>query len=62
MTLAKAGAPLAELKTDNYGDFKFDKLDQDSGSYAIEISHPDYGKKTVEVPLGESQYVGMINL
>ena len=62
VTLAKAGARLAELKTDNYGDFKFDKLDKDSGSYAIEISHPDYGKKTVEVPLGESQYLGVIYL
>lgn len=62
VTLTKAGAPLAELKTDNYGDFKFDKLDQDSGSYTVEISHPDRGKEIIEVRLGESQYVGVIYL
>ena len=48
--------------TDNYGDFKFDKLDQDSGNYTVEISHPDRGKEVIEVRLGESQYVGVIKL
>lgn len=62
VTLTKAGALLAELKTDNYGDFKFDKLDKDSGNYTVEISHPDRGKEVIEVPLGESQYVGVIKL
>ena len=62
VTLAKAGAPLAESATDNYGDFKFDKLDRDSGGYTVEISHPDCGREVVEVRLGESQYVGVINL
>jgi len=62
VTLSKAGAPLAKLQTDNYGDFKFDNLDQDSGSYTIEISHPDRGREIIEVRLGESQYVGVICL
>ena len=62
VTLAKAGARLAELTTDNYGDFKFDKLDKDSGSYTVEIFHSDCGREVVEVRLGESQYVGVINL
>ncbi len=62
MSLSKGGAPLAKLQTDNYGDFKFDNLDQDSGSYTIEISHPDRGREIIEVRLGESQYVGVICL
>jgi len=62
VTLAKSGTRLAELATDNYGDFKFDKLDPDSGSYTLEISHPGRGREVVEVLLGESQYVGVINL
>lgn len=62
VTVAKAGARRAEVTTDNYGDFKFDRLDEDSGSYTVEISHPDCGSEVVEVRLGQSQYVGVINL
>jgi len=62
VTLTRAGARLAELTTDNYGDFKFDKLDPGSGSYTLEISHPDRGSEVVEARLGDSQYVGVINL
>ncbi len=62
VTLARAGASLAEQRTDGYGDFKFDRLDKDSGAYAIEISHPGHGKKIVDVQLGESQYLGTIYL
>ena len=62
VTLTKAGARHLELATDNYGDFKFDKLDKDSGSYTLEISHPGHRSEVIEVRLGESQYVGVINL
>ena len=31
---------VAETASDNYGDFKFDKLDENSGRYLIEISAP----------------------
>lgn len=62
VTLTRAGASLAEQRSDGYGDFKFDRLDKDSGAYAIEISQPGHGKKMVEVQLGESQYLGTIYL
>lgn len=62
VTLARGSTRLAEQRTDNYGDFKFDRLDKDSGAYTVEISHPRHGKKTVEVRLGESQYLGTIYL
>lgn len=61
-TLARNGTQLAEQRTDSYGDFKFDRLDQDSGTYTLEIVHPDHGREVVEVQLGESQYVGVIYL
>jgi len=62
VTLTRDGAKLAQQRTDNYGDFKFDRLDQDSGVYSIEISHPDHGGRAVEAQLGESQTVGVIYL
>ena len=34
----KDGRTVAETTSDNYGDFKFDKLDEDSGAYVVEIS------------------------
>ena len=35
--LVKDGASLAVTTTDNFGDFKFDKLDENSGSYTVQI-------------------------
>ena len=35
--LLKDGALVAETTSDNYGDFKFDKLDENSGAYVVEI-------------------------
>ena len=62
VTLAREGVALAKQRTDNYGDFKFDRLDSNSGNYMIEISHPDHGRQLVESRLGESQYLGTIYL
>ena len=36
--LLKDGKPVAEMTTDNYGDFKFDRLDEDCGKYTVEVS------------------------
>jgi hypothetical protein len=59
--LLKGGAPIAEATTDNYGDFKFDRLDQGSGRYTVEIAGLGR-KKTVEAELGESINLGEIRL
>lgn len=61
-TLVKDGTVLAEQFTDNYGDFKFDRLDAGSGEYHVKVAHSDHGTKTVVSHLGESQYVGVIQL
>lgn len=60
--LTKDGKKLAEVKSDNYGDFKFDQLDENSGTYSVEIEIPDRPKKVVEAKLGVSVSLGEIKL
>ena len=60
--LMRAGAPVAETTSDNYGDFKFDRLDENSGAYTIEIEAPGRATKTVDARLGESINLGEIRL
>ena len=60
--LIKAGATVAETRTDNYGDFKFDKLDENSGAYTVEIEAKGRAKKSVQAQLGVSVNLGEIIL
>jgi len=60
--LVKDGRFIAEMNTDNYGDFKFDKLDADSGAYVVEITASGGRTKSVEARLGESVSLGEIRL
>ena len=59
--LLKRGALLAETATDNYGDFKFDRLDEGSGRYSVEVAVAGR-KKTVEATLGASINLGEIRI
>jgi Fe-S-cluster-containing dehydrogenase component len=59
--LLRGGAPVAETTTDNYGDFKFDRLDENSGRYSVEIAALGR-KKTVDAELGVSINLGEIRL
>ena len=59
--LVKDGASVALTTTDNYGDFKFDKLDENSGRYAVQI-FASGRTKTVEADLGVSVNLGEIRL
>jgi Fe-S-cluster-containing dehydrogenase component len=60
--LVKDGRPVAETRTDNFGDFKFDKLAANSGAYTIAIEAVGRAKKTVEAKLGTSINLGEIRL
>ena len=62
VTLSKDGNAIAETETDNYGDFKFDKLDENSGAYTVEIAANGHGARTMEVTLTDSVYLGEIRL
>ncbi len=59
--LFKDGVIVAETATDNYGDFKFDRLNENSGKYVVEIS-TEAAKKTVVVHLGVSTNLGEIRI
>jgi Fe-S-cluster-containing dehydrogenase component len=59
--LLKGGAVVVTTTTDNYGDFKFDRLDPESGTYAVEITAKGR-TRTVEVTLGKSRSLGEIRL
>ena len=53
----------ARTAANNYGDFKFDNLGENSGSYTLRAEYPGYDPKTVEVDLKEvSLNVGVIFL
>jgi Fe-S-cluster-containing dehydrogenase component len=62
VTLFRDSQKIGEAITDNYGDFKFDGLDENSGPYRLEIAHPGHEKKTIEVKLTLSQNLGTILL
>jgi hypothetical protein len=57
--LLKDGKRVAEMATDNYGDFKFDKLDEGSGRYTVEVLS-NGRTKSVDVELGVSRNLGEI--
>lgn len=60
--LKKDDQVISETRTDNYGDFRFDRLDEESGSYSIEIVARDGKRKVIEVVLGESVNLGELSL
>lgn len=57
--LVKDGAHVAETATDNFGDFRFDRLDEGSGRYVVEILVGDR-EKAAEATLGASINLGEI--
>ena len=59
--LLKDGAVVAEAATDNFGDFKFDRLNENSGKYIVEIL-AGRAKKKLTVQLGVSINLGEIKL
>jgi len=62
VTLFKGAQKIAEKVTDNYGDFKFDGLEEQSGSYTLEIAFAGFPKRTIEVEVITSRSLGTIEL
>jgi Fe-S-cluster-containing hydrogenase component 2 len=60
--LKKDDKVISETATDNYGDFRFDRLDEKSGPYSVEIVAKDGKSKVVKAVLGESVNLGEIRL
>jgi Fe-S-cluster-containing dehydrogenase component len=59
--LMKDGNEIAKTTTDNYGDFKLDKLPEGSGAYTLDITYAGR-RTTVEATLGESINLGAIRI
>jgi Fe-S-cluster-containing dehydrogenase component len=59
--LLKDSRLVGEALSDGYGDFKFDKLDEGSGKYTVEIS-ANGRSRTVEAQLGASVNLGEIRI
>jgi Fe-S-cluster-containing dehydrogenase component len=59
--LVKDGVTIETTVTDNYGDFKFDKLDENSGRYTVEVLS-NGRTRTVDAELGASLNLGEIRL
>lgn len=62
VSLMKDGNKVAEVKSDNYGDFKFDRLEENSGSYTIDIGTEGGPRLSVAAELGASINLGEIRL
>ena len=60
--LRKEGTTLQSATTDFFGDFKFDGLEADSGTYTLRISFAVCRGKSLEVKLGQSVNLGAIRL
>lgn len=58
--LIRGGETIASTKSDCFGDFKFDNLEEDSGKYSLEIKYGDYDKRIVDVEVKKSINVGNI--
>ena len=63
VVLNKDGATVAEMTSDEFGDFKFGGLDPDSGAYTVDILHPGFQSVSETVSLGgTSIYLGLVSL
>lgn len=62
VALIKGSEKMGEAVTDNFGDFKFDHLVEESGNYTVEIVFKDYDKKAIEVDLKTSVSLGTVHL
>jgi len=60
--LLRDSETIHEQMADNYGDFKFDNLEEGSGPYRLKIILEGYQKKTLELDLETSIYVGNLLL
>ena len=62
VTLHKGAKALETVETNNYGDFKIDRLEENSGEYSLEIKYPGYKTQKVKVDLKTSISIGTVYL
>jgi len=52
--LSKNEQAIAKMLTDDYGDYKFDDLEPDSGAYRLDLKYKDYDTQSITVELVKS--------
>lgn len=62
VTLSRDGKPVDSAVTDTYGDFRFDNLPEDGGTYRLDIVCRGFAAKSVEFRQGQGAYLGVITL
>ena len=62
VTLYQGAKALEKVETNNYGDFKIDRLERNSGEYSLEIECPGYKTQEVKVELKDSISIGTVLL
>jgi len=62
VSLVREGETLQVLETDNYGDFKFDRLDRNSGAYDVVIEADGFQRKAVGVNVTTGACLGRVLL
>ena len=62
VTLHKGSEILGKVETNNYGDFKIDRLEKNSGEYKLEIAYSGYKTQEVKVDLKDSISIGTVLL
>ena len=60
--LSQGETEIARTESDAFGDFKFDRLDPQSGGYTLRIERKDFPPKAVDCELAESVTLGIIQL
>jgi len=55
-----SGKKIAEAVTDNYGDYKFDGLEENSDRYTVKIAYKDYENRIIEAEVKKSVNLGVI--
>ena len=62
VTLLRAETTIAEVKTDAFGDFRFDALPPLSGKYRVEIAAAGYRSQAKDFDLADNCWFGEIKL
>lgn len=62
VSLLREGRKIAETRSDPYGDFRFQGLDEGSGAYRIEILDERFDPKALDFAVSASLYLGTIAL
>ena len=62
VTLKRDGATVGTATTDAFGDFRIDRLEPDSGKYALTVEKDGFPSRTLDVTVTDSVTIGTVTL